>query len=89
MKRTPTTRLVAAREISERIGSRALRITTALMTVLVVAAVLIPTLVSSSESPTKVGLIGTRAQAQALAPTLALAARAAKAKPESTDRVAE
>jgi ABC-2 type transport system permease protein len=82
MKRTPTTRLVAAREISERIGSRALRITTALMTVLVVAAVLIPTLVSSSESPTKVGLIGTRAQAQAqaLAPTLALAARAAKAK---------
>jgi len=76
MKRTPTTRLVAGREISERIGSRALRITTALMVVLVVAAVLIPGLVSGSEAPTKVGLVGARAQV--LAPALALTARAAK-----------
>jgi ABC-2 type transport system permease protein len=76
--RTPTTRLVAGREISERIGSRTLRVTTAIMTLLVVAGVVIPALVSSPEQPTSVGLLGERAQA--LAPALRHTAHAAKVK---------
>ena len=42
MRRIPVVRLVAAREIAQRVASRALRITTAVMTVSVVAAVVIP-----------------------------------------------
>jgi len=71
-------RLVAGREISERIGSRALRITTAVMTLLVIAGVLIPSLVGGPAAPTRIGLLGARAQA--LAPALRMTARAAKVK---------
>jgi len=76
MTRTPTTRLVAGREISERLGSRALRITTAIMTLLVVAGVVIPGLVAGPAAPTSVGLVG--APAQALGPALAITARVTK-----------
>jgi len=78
MKRTPSTRLVAGREISERIGSRTLRITTAIMALLVVAGVVIPGLVSGREGPTAVGLVGARAQT--LAPALRLTASSARVK---------
>jgi ABC-2 type transport system permease protein len=83
MKRTSTTRLVAGREISERIGGRTLRITTAVMTLLVVAGVVVPGQVSGPEGPTTVGLVGP--PAQALAPALQLTARAAKVKMEFAD----
>ncbi len=74
MKRTPTIRLVAGREISERLAGRTVRIVTAIMTVVVVGAVVVPGLVRSSSSPTRVGLVGGRSQslAQALRSTAAL-----------------
>jgi ABC-2 type transport system permease protein len=78
VKRTPTIRLVAGREISERIGSRTLRIATAVTTLLVIAAVVLPSLIGSAEGPSAVGLVGP--SAQALAPALRLTARAAKVK---------
>jgi ABC-2 type transport system permease protein len=76
VKRAPTVRLVAGREISERVGSRTLRIVTAITTLLVVAGVVLPSLLSSSEGPTTVGLVGP--SAQALAPALHLTAKAAR-----------
>jgi ABC-2 type transport system permease protein len=78
-----STRLVARREVSERIGGRTLRITTAVMTVLVVAGVTIPGLVSSSSGPTRIALVGP--PAQALAPALTETAQAAKQKLELLD----
>lgn len=83
MSRTPTTRLVAGREISERLGSRALRITTAIMTVLVVAGVAIPGLIRTPARPTALGLVGR--PAQALAPALATTASLAKVKLKLSD----
>jgi hypothetical protein len=65
MRRIPAVRLVAAREIAQRIGSRALRITTALMTVLVVAGVVIPGLVHGPATPTSIALVGPAAQSLA------------------------
>ena len=78
MSRRDVIRVVAGREISERLQSRVIRITTAIMTVAVVAAVVLPGLIHSSSKPTRVGLVG--APAQALGPTLSEAARAAKVK---------
>ena len=78
MTRAPTIRLVAGREISERIGSRTLRITTAVTTLLVIAGVVLPSLISSAEGPSTVGLVGP--SAQALAPALRLTASAARVK---------
>jgi len=76
MRRVPAVRLVAAREIAQRVGSRPLRITTAVMTVCVVAAVVIPGLVRGPARPTSIGLVGGRAQA--LAPRLLATAQLAK-----------
>lgn len=83
MKRTPTTRLVAGREISERIGSRTLRIATVLMTLFVLAGVVVPKFLQGSEQPTSIGLVGARAQA--LAPALRASARAGRVKLALTD----
>jgi ABC-2 type transport system permease protein len=76
VNRTRLVGLVAGREISERLRSRAIRITTVIMTILVVAAVVVPGLIHSSTTTTRLGLVGARAQA--LGPALAAAAQAAK-----------
>ena len=53
-----TTRLVAGREIKERLHSRLIWIMTALTTLLVVALIVIPPLVQQPATPTMVGLVG-------------------------------
>jgi ABC-2 type transport system permease protein len=78
MNRRGVIRLVAGREISERLRSRAVWITTAVMTVLVVIGVVLPGLIHGSTTPTRIGLVG--APAQALGPALQETARAAKLK---------
>jgi len=75
MIRPSTIRLVASREISERLRGRATWILTAVTTLLAVALIVIPSLVNQ-QSATKVGLVGS--QAQALGPALSAAAKAAK-----------
>ncbi|MGA2470253.1 MAG: ABC transporter permease [Solirubrobacteraceae bacterium] len=77
------TRLIAIREITERIGSRVLRITTVVMAVLVVAGVVIPSVVHGSAAPTRIGLVG--APAQELAPALRTTATLAKLTVRVTD----
>jgi ABC-2 type transport system permease protein len=67
-------RLVAAREIAERLHSRPLLVSTAIMALLVIAGVAIPTLVRGPPTSTTIGLVGPGAQG--LAPYLRLAARA-------------
>src|SRR5207248_7184730 len=71
-----TTRLVARREIAERLRSRLIWVMTAIMTLLVVALIVIPALVRQPAKPTVVGLVGSAAQA--LGPALQGTARAAK-----------
>src|SRR5437763_12580499 len=71
-----TGRLVAGREIAERLRSRLIWIMTALTTLLVVALIVIPALVRQPAKPTVVGLVGP--SAQALGPSLHGTARAAK-----------
>ena len=71
-------RLVAGREIAERLRGRTTRIMTLLTALLVVAGVTIPGLINSSSAPTRIGLVGSRAQA--LAPMLTRTATAAKVK---------
>ena len=75
-----TVRLVAGREIAERLRSRLIWIVTALTTLLVVALIVIPALVrqpaKQPAKPTVVGLMGP--SAQALAPALQATAGAAK-----------
>ncbi len=67
-------RLIAGREISERLGGRATWILTGITTVGAVALIVGPTLFSMSTKPYAVGLVGP--SAQALAPTLLAAAKA-------------
>lgn len=76
MKRGGAIRLIAEREVRERVGGRVTRIVTVLTAILVVAAIAIPALVKSAASSTKIGLVGSRSQA--LAPALERAAKAAK-----------
>jgi ABC-2 type transport system permease protein len=66
-------RLIAGREISERLGGRATWILTGITTVGAVALIVGPTLFSMPTKPYAVGLVGP--SAQALAPTLVAAAR--------------
>lgn len=73
---TSAVRLVAEREIRERVGGRVTRIMTVATALLVVAGIAIPALVKSSSSSTRIGLVGT--PAQALAPSLERAAQAAR-----------
>jgi ABC-2 type transport system permease protein len=70
--------LVAHREIDERLRSRTIRIVTAVSVVLVVAAIVAPSLFQKPARPTPVGLVG--ASTQALAPALQHAASAAGVK---------
>lgn len=76
MRPTASIRLVAAREISERLRSRPMRISTAVMALLVVAGLVIAGLVRDPPASTTIGLVGPGAQA--LAPYLRLADRAAE-----------
>lgn len=69
------TRLVAGREIAERLHSRLLWVMTALTTLLVVALIVVPALVRQPATPTVVGLVGPAAQT--LGPALRDGARAA------------
>ncbi|MGD1058574.1 MAG: ABC transporter permease [Solirubrobacteraceae bacterium] len=76
MNRTRIVRLVAAREITERLRGRTTRIVTVLTALLVVGAITVPGLIKESSEPTRIGLLGPTAGA--LAPLLARGARAAK-----------
>ncbi len=76
MNRTRIVRLVAAREITERLRGRTTRIVTVLTALLVVGAITVPGLIKESSKPTRIGLLGPTAGA--LAPTLERGARAAK-----------
>jgi ABC-2 type transport system permease protein len=67
-------RLIASREISERLRGRATWILTGITTVGAVALIVGPTLFSMPTKPYAVGLVGP--SAQALAPTLVAAAKA-------------
>jgi len=78
MKRTSLTRLIAGREITERLQGRLIRIMTLITVLVVVGAITIPGLIKGSSAPTRIGLVGN--EAQALAPTLERTAAAAKAK---------
>lgn len=69
-------RLVAGREISERLHGRLIYFLTALSCVVVVAALVIPALVKRPPKPSTIGLVG--APAQSLRPAITAAARAAR-----------
>ncbi len=75
MIRLTAVRLVAMREISERVKGRATWILTGLTTILAVALIVVPSLVNQSSGPTNVGLVGP--QAQSLATAINAAAKAA------------
>ena len=83
MNRTGITRLIARREITERLQGRLIRIMTLVTALVVVGAITIPGLIKGSSKPTRVGLVGS--EAQALAPTLERTATAAKAKVTLSD----
>lgn len=76
MSQIPATRLVAGREIRERLQGRLIWVMTAFTAVGVVAIIVIPALVRQPAKPAVIGLVGP--QAQALAPALRGTARAAK-----------
>ncbi len=78
-----TTRLVARREIAERLQGRLIRVMTAITALLVVAGIVVPTLVRVPAKPTVVGLVG--APAQAIGPALGAIAAAAKVKVRVVD----
>jgi len=71
-------RLIAGREIAERLRGRLVRWMTAAAAALVVAGVTIPGLIKGGAETTRVGLLGS--SAQALAPTLLRTADATTAK---------
>ena len=83
MNRRGITRLVAEREITERLQGRLIRIMTVVTAVVVAGAILVPSLIKSSPAPTRVGLVGS--SAQELAPALERTAAAAKTKVTVTD----
>ena len=55
-------RLIAMREIAERVRGRALRVMTALTTLLVVAGIVIPAAIRGGTTATTIGLVGAPAQ---------------------------
>jgi ABC-2 type transport system permease protein len=75
MIRPATIRLVAWREMTERLRGRTTWIITAVTTVLAVVLIVVPSLFNQ-QSSAKLGLVGT--QAQALGPALVAAGKAAK-----------
>ena len=56
-------RLIATREIAERLRGRALRVMTVLTTLLVVAGIVIPAAIRGGTTETTIGLVGSPAQA--------------------------
>ncbi len=58
MNGTRAVRLIAMREISERVRGRALRIMTVLTTVLVVGAIVVPAAIRGGAASTAIGLVG-------------------------------
>ena len=75
MSRLTTIRLIAGREIAERLRGRATWILTGITTVLAVALIVGPAVLRQPTRPNVVGLVGV--SAQALAPTLQATAKAA------------
>lgn len=75
MNRLTTIRLIAGREIGERLRGRAVWILTGITTLLAVALIVGPTVFRPPTRPTAVGLVGP--SAQALAPALQATAKAA------------
>ena len=63
MSGTRAVRLIATREIAERLRGRALRVMTALTTVLVVAGIVIPAAIRGGTTETTIGLVGGSAEA--------------------------
>jgi len=78
MSRAAITRLIARREITERLQGRVTRVMTVATALLVVAAVTIPDLINGTSTPTRIGLVGS--SAQSLAPQLTRTASAANVK---------
>jgi ABC-2 type transport system permease protein len=78
-----TLRLVAGREVAERLHSRLIWAMTALTTLFVVAMIVIPALVQQPAQPTVVGLVGP--STQALGPALQVIARAAQVNVKVVD----
>jgi ABC-2 type transport system permease protein len=76
VRRGAAIRLIAEREVRERVSGRVTRIVTVATAILVVAGIAIPGLVKSSAALAKIGLVGS--SSQALAPALERAAKAAK-----------
>lgn len=76
MNRTRALRLVAAREIAERLRSRTTRFVTVVTALLVVGAVTVPSLIKESSKPARIALVGPAARS--LAPVLDRTASAAK-----------
>jgi len=74
LNRLKSIRLIAGREIAERLRGRATWILTGITTVIAVALIVGPTLFSVPTKPYSVGLVGS--SAQALAPALVAAAKA-------------
>jgi len=68
MNRNGATRLVAEREITERLEGRLIRIMTVVTALVVAGAILVPSLIKSSPAPTRIGLVGSSAQARAPRP---------------------
>ena len=62
MIRVGQIRLVAGREISERVRGKAIWVSTALTTALVVGFIVIPALVRAPARPVVIGLVGPGAQ---------------------------
>jgi ABC-2 type transport system permease protein len=86
VRRSSTIRLIAWREISERLQGRFTRAMTVLTVLLVVAGIAIPSLIKSgggSSAPTHIALVGP--EAQALAPAFERAAKAAHVNVRLTD----
>jgi len=83
MNRNGATRLVAEREITERLEGRLIRIMTVVTALVVAGAILVPSLIKSSPAPTRIGLVGS--SAQALAPAIERTAAAAKIKVTLSD----
>jgi ABC-2 type transport system permease protein len=67
--------LIASREITERLSGRATWIVTGLTAVLAAGLIVVPALINQQSGPTRLGLVGSRAQA--LAPALTAAGRSA------------
>jgi len=67
--------LIASREITERLSGRATWIVTGLTALVAVGLIVVPALINQQSGPTRLGLVGS--QAQALAPALTAAGHAA------------